>query len=143
MKSDDHGMSQIERTLIEKGFSRQRRVLYLPETDSTNDDAARMAAKGAAAGSIVIAREQRRGRGRIGKKWLSLPGNGLTFSYIARPEVKIGEVPRLTLAAGLAVANAIEAQTGLVTTIKWPNDILINGRKVAGLLCEFQGENLP
>jgi BirA family biotin operon repressor/biotin-[acetyl-CoA-carboxylase] ligase len=139
MKSDDHGMSQIERTLIEKGFARQRRVLYLPETDSTNDDAARIAAEGAAAGSIVVAGKQRRGRGRLGKKWLAQPGSGLTFSYIARPEVIIRDVPRLTLAAGLAVANAIEAQTGLATTIKWPNDILINGRKVAGLLCEFHG----
>jgi len=130
---------QIERSLAEKGFAAGRTIIYLPETDSTNDDAARMAAAGAAGGSIIIAASQRQGRGRLGKKWLSTPGTGLTFSYIARPKVSMKEVPRLTLVAGLAVANALEEQTELCTTIKWPNDILVGGRKVAGILCEFHG----
>lgn len=140
MASNHNGLSRIKRTLIAEGFAGIRQILFLEETDSTNDDAARLAAE-AAAGSLVIAGEQRRGRGRLGKKWLSAPGAGLTFSYIARPAVKTSEVPRLTLVAGLAVANAIEEQTGLITAIKWPNDILIKGRKVAGLLCEFHGSS--
>lgn len=130
---------QIERYLAETGFAAGRTIIYLPETDSTNDDAARMAEKGGATGSIIIAASQRQGRGRLGKKWLSTPGAGLTFSYIARPKVAMQEVPRLTLVAGLAVANALEEQTGLCTMIKWPNDILVGGRKVAGILCEFHG----
>lgn len=130
---------QIERSLAEKGFAAGRTIIYLPETDSTNDDAARMAAEGAATGSIIIAANQRQGRGRLGKKWLSTPGTGLTFSYIARPKVAMKEVPRLTLVAGLAVANALEEQSGLCTTIKWPNDILVGGRKIAGILCEYHG----
>lgn len=139
MAADHRGLSRIERTLIEMGFARGRQIVFLPETDSSNDDAARLAGEGAAAGSLVIAGEQRRGRGRLGKKWSAAPGAGLTFSYIARPAVKVSEVPRLTLVAGLAVAKAIEEQSCLVTTIKWPNDILIKGRKVAGILCEFHG----
>ncbi len=139
MESDDNGVSRIERSLIKKGFGGGRKIIYLPETDSSNDDAARIAAEGAAAGSIIIAGRQRRGRGRLGKKWLSSPGTGLTFSYVARPLVDRKDIPRLTLVAGLAVANAVEEQTGLATMIKWPNDILIMGRKVAGLLSEFHG----
>lgn len=139
MDSGNSNLGQLERALIEKGFAEGRRIVLLPETDSSNDDAARLAAEGAPAGSLVIAGEQRRGRGRLGKKWLSAPGAGLTFSYIARPPEIVREAPRLTLVAGLAVANAVEERTGLVTMIKWPNDILIRGRKVAGLLCEFHG----
>ena len=139
MDCDSGLLAWMERELAEKGFAAGREIRYLSETDSTNDDAARMAAQGAAAGSIVIAARQRRGRGRLGKKWQSKPGAGLTFSYIARPALTMEEVPRLTLVAGLAVANALHEQTGLITAIKWPNDILIAGRKVAGLLCEFHG----
>jgi BirA family biotin operon repressor/biotin-[acetyl-CoA-carboxylase] ligase len=123
--------------LQERGFPAHRQVLYLKDTVSTNDDALRLAREGALSGSIVVAESQSKGRGRLGRRWLSVPGAALTFSYLLRPSLDAESIPQLTLVAGLAVANAITRQTGLPVMIKWPNDVTMAGRKVAGLLCEF------
>jgi BirA family biotin operon repressor/biotin-[acetyl-CoA-carboxylase] ligase len=116
------------------------RVHWLDSTPSTNDVAARLAESGASEGTIVVADMQTAGRGRHGRVWFSPRGAGLYVSVIVRPEATTatGENPAslLTLASGVAIADAVRAVTGLPAEIKWPNDVLIGGRKLAGILAE-------
>jgi BirA family biotin operon repressor/biotin-[acetyl-CoA-carboxylase] ligase len=115
-------------------------MYWLESTASTNDVAARLAADGASEGTVVVAETQTAGRGRHGRVWLSPPGAGLYVSVIVRPgdAVSGGEHPPalITLASGVAIAEAVRAVTGLPADIKWPNDVLIGGRKLAGILAE-------
>lgn len=116
-----------------------RRLHWLATTGSTNDVAAHLAELGAEEGTTVVAEHQTVGRGRQGRTWFSPPGAGLYVSVVLRPA---GELTRrnpaalLTLASGVAVAEAVRAVTGLPAAIKWPNDILIDRRKLAGILAE-------
>lgn len=102
---------------------------------STMEQAQRLAREGAEEGTLVVAVEQTQGRGRQGRVWHSPPG-GLYCSLILQPLVPSPEVPQLSLVAGLAVTGAIREMTKLLPTIRWPNDILIANRKVAGILVE-------
>lgn len=107
---------------------------------STNDELARRAADGAAHGLVVTARMQTAGRGRLGRTWYSPDGDNLYFSCLLRPACPPAHAPPLTLAAGLGVLDAIDAaaiHTGVEASLKWPNDVLIGGRKVAGILTEM------
>jgi len=117
-----------------------RRVHWLESTASTNDIAARLAELGAEEGTAVVAETQTAGRGRHGRVWFSPPGAGLYVSVIVRPGTGAdnGENPAalLTLASGVAITEAVRATTGLPAEIKWPNDVLIGGRKLAGILAE-------
>ena len=111
---------------------------YFAEIGSTNDEAARLAERGAAEGTCVIASAQTAGRGRFGRTWFSPPGAGLYVSVICRNRVA---APYLSLAGGVAVADGIAAATALPVEIKWPNDIVVNTglgrrRKLAGILAE-------
>ena len=110
---------------------------YWSEIGSTNDEAARLAERGAAEGTTVVASAQTAGRGRLGRSWFSPPGAGLYVSVICRTRKA---VPYLTLAGGVAVAEGIRAATGLPVEIKWPNDVVVETtgrrRKVAGVLAE-------
>lgn len=112
-----------------------REIHHLEEVGSTNDVAARLASQGGREGCVVVADRQSLGRGRIGRRWYS-PEGGLWFSVILRPEMKVSEAPRLTLTAAVAIANAIRETLGLMVEVKWPNDLLIQGRKVCGILTE-------
>ncbi|MBI4575594.1 MAG: biotin--[acetyl-CoA-carboxylase] ligase [Planctomycetes bacterium] len=103
---------------------------------STNDEAARLARSGAPEGTLVIAREQTAGRGRHGRAWFSPAGGGLWASLVLRPRGSSGRVHPITLLAGLAAAEAVEAVAGLRAGLKWPNDLVAGGRKLGGLLCE-------
>ncbi|RMD83575.1 MAG: biotin--[acetyl-CoA-carboxylase] ligase [Candidatus Dadabacteria bacterium] len=111
----------------------------LPVTGSTNDDAAALARQGAPEGTVVLAERQTAGRGRMGRRWASLPGRSVTLSCVLRPPIPPAEAPRLSLVAALAVACAMEAE-GLRARIKWPNDVLLGGRKVCGILTEIEAE---
>ncbi len=104
-------------------------------TASTNDEALRAARAGAPEGSLFVADHQSRGRGRRGRSWRSEPGEGLLFSLLLRP-AEHAPGPSLTLAAGLAVRAAVAARVPLAAQLKWPNDVLVGGRKLAGILCE-------
>lgn len=113
-------------------------VRFLQETESTNRDVDAAAQAGAAEGLLVMADSQTAGRGRLTRTWFSPPGDNLYFSLLLRPDVEIAAVPSLPLVIGLAVAEAIVAcAPALLPKIKWPNDILINGKKVCGILCEL------
>jgi len=117
-----------------------RRVHWLESTASTNDVAARLAESGAEEGTTVVAESQTAGRGRHGHVWFSPPGAGLYLSVIVRPGTGLDSDQNpanlLTLASGVAIAEAVRAVTGLPAEIKWPNDVLIGRRKLAGILAE-------
>jgi len=114
------------------------RLEWHPEIDSTNERALALAARGAAAGTTVIAGQQHAGRGRLGRGWFSPPGAGLYVSTIVRPAPP---TPLITLGAGVALARATAHATGLPVELKWPNDLVIGRpwRKIAGILCETSG----
>jgi BirA family biotin operon repressor/biotin-[acetyl-CoA-carboxylase] ligase len=116
------------------------RLVCLPETSSTNADAFRLAEDGAAEGTVIIADAQIGGKGRMGRVWSSPAGVNLYCSVILRPSVKPYQAPQLTFLSAVAVARAIEQTTVLKPEIKWPNDVLLTGRKVAGLLNEMSAE---
>ncbi|NLB43232.1 MAG: biotin--[acetyl-CoA-carboxylase] ligase [Clostridiales bacterium] len=108
--------------------------------DSTNTRAKEMAQGGAIHGTLVVAEEQKSGRGRLGRSWESPGGLGLWMSLILRPSFPPRYAPRMTVLAGLAVVQAISWVTGLEASIKWPNDIIINSKKVCGILTEMQAD---
>ncbi len=116
-------------------------VRHLASVDSTNTLALGLGRAGAETGTVVVADTQTGGRGRLGKAWLSPPGAGLYASIILRHGLPVKGLSSLTLAAGLAAARAIERVCGLRTGIKWPNDVLLAGRKAAGVLveCDLSG----
>jgi BirA family biotin operon repressor/biotin-[acetyl-CoA-carboxylase] ligase len=113
-----------------------REIIVLEETHSTNDVAAQLGREGADGGAIVFAERQTGGRGRFGRRWESASHQGLWMSLLLRPLLPPPQWPRLTTWAAVAVANAIEQSSGCVARIKWPNDVEMCGRKVAGLLAE-------
>lgn len=115
-------------------------IVHRESVDSTNRLAGELARAGAAQGTVVLAEQQTAGRGRLGRSWASPPGVNLYCSIVLRPSVPPVEVPRLTLVAGVAVAEAIAATAALEPQIKWPNDVLLAGRKVAGVLTELEAE---
>lgn len=117
-----------------------REIQVFQETSSTNDVAARLAREGVAEGAVVFAEAQSKGRGRLGRVWLSPAGKGLWFTVVLRPTMAPSHATQLTVAAATALARAVTQQTGIVPEIKWPNDILIRGRKVAGILTEMDAE---
>lgn len=110
-----------------------RNLLYYPITSSTMDVARKAAREGASEGTTVVAEEQTEGRARLGRSWIN-PRGVIAISIILRPEMS--QLLRLTMIASLATSRAIERATGLKSTIKWPNDVLINSKKVSGILTE-------
>lgn len=117
-----------------------RDIRVFKETASTSDVAQKLAEDGVAEGVVVFAESQTQGRGRLGRQWLSAPGKGLWLSVLLRPALPPQQATQLTVAAAVALARAVEAQTGLKPDIKWPNDLLLGGRKVAGILTEMNAE---
>ena len=109
-------------------------VQWYPDVPSTNDVAASWAERGAREGCVVVADCQSAGRGRQGRDWASPAGVGLYVSMVLRPAEHV--LPLLTIAAGVGLADGIQAATGLVPDVKWPNDVFMHGRKVAGVLAE-------
>ncbi len=119
-----------------------RRVHYFEAVESTNTLALAMGRAGEPAGTVLVAETQTQGRGRLGKSWTSPPGTGLYCTLLLRPAIPLPHLARITLAVGLAAALAIDEVSGLVSAIKWPNDVQLQGRKVAGILaeCEMSAE---
>lgn len=117
-----------------------REVVYFEETDSTNLRLAELGEAGGADGTVVIAERQTAGRGRRGRQWFSPPGVNLYTSVLLRPDILPRFAPQLTFLSAVAVARAIEEVSGLRPRVKWPNDVLLAGKKVAGLLNELSAE---
>jgi BirA family biotin operon repressor/biotin-[acetyl-CoA-carboxylase] ligase len=112
--------------------------LLLAETSSTNDVVRKQARKGGASGFLVAASRQTAGRGRLGRVWESPPNRGLYVSILLRPALSMAEAGKLTILSSLATVDAVETVTGLRPRIKWPNDLVLHERKVAGLLIETE-----
>jgi len=110
-----------------------------PRIESTNTLAMQMASRGALEGTVVIAESQTGGKGRLGRTWISPPGN-LYLSVILRPDIPLHKAPCITLMGAVSVAVAIRTACGVEAGIKWPNDILVAGKKVCGLLTEMSAE---
>lgn len=127
---------------IEEGLSTKvvgRHIVYRERVDSTNNVAKKLADEGAPEGTIVVAEEQTGGRGRINRSFLSPFAKGVWFSLILRPNIPPMEVSKMTLLAAVAVARAIRHHGLTDCGIKWPNDILVKGRKMVGILTELNG----
>ncbi len=112
-------------------------VYYYDVVDSTNRMAVTLAQEGAAHGTLVVADRQEAGRGRRGRSWESPANSGIFMSLILRPEIAIENAPMLTLVTALAVTKAFRRMTGLDVSVKWPNDIVIHGKKICGILTEM------
>ena len=120
----DHLLSSLGRTKV---VGRDIRVFE--ETTSTNDVVEKLAHDGVPEGVAVFAESQSRGRGRLGRKWISPARKGLWFSVLLRPQIRPAAVTQLTIAAATALFRAIRAQTGITAEIKWPNDIMVRGKR--------------
>src|SRR5258708_10312664 len=107
-------------------------ILRYDSVSSTNDVARELATSGAPEGLCVISREQTAGRGRQGRLWSSAPGEGLYLSFVLRPQIKVGDSAIVTLAASVGVAETLKLNLAAPAGIKWPNDVLVSGRKICG-----------
>ena len=115
-------------------------IYYKEEIDSTNNQAKVLAREGAKEGHLIIAEHQSQGKGRLGRSWQSPSGTGIWMSLILRPHILPKYASQLTLLAGLSMCEVIQEITGLEAKIKWPNDIVVNGKKVCGILTEMSAE---
>jgi BirA family biotin operon repressor/biotin-[acetyl-CoA-carboxylase] ligase len=116
------------------------RIHHYFRIDSTNSVALRLADQGADHGTVIVAEEQSAGRGRLGRAWYSEKASGIYASVILRPPLAPSAAPILTLLAGVAVHEALRLSTALAPDIRWPNDVLVNGKKVCGILTEMSAE---
>ena len=114
-----------------------KKLYYYDITGSTNNDAKRLAEEGKPHGTVVVADIQNAGKGRRGRKWHTLPGTALSFTLLLRPEFAADKASMITLVMALSVAEAVEDITGAAATIKWPNDIVVNRKKICGMLTEM------
>jgi BirA family transcriptional regulator, biotin operon repressor / biotin---[acetyl-CoA-carboxylase] ligase len=117
-----------------------RDIQVFQETGSTNDVIERLARDGVGEGVVVFAESQTRGRGRLGRKWVSPPGQGLSFSVLLRPDLRPQAATQVTVIAATALARALRKEADVRASIKWPNDILVGERKLAGVLTELAAE---
>ncbi len=120
------------------GCSIGKEIFFFQELGSTNLKAADLARCGAQEGTLIIADTQTAGKGRLGRAWYSPPTSNLYASFILRPDVELAVASRITLAAGLAVAETMRSYCGEEVSLKWPNDVLIHGLKACGILTEMK-----
>lgn len=117
-----------------------RAAYYYDSIGSTNREARTLASRGAPDGTLVVAEEQTGGRGRLGRGWFSPHGLGIWCSLVLRPGIQPAEAPPVTMLTAVAVASAIEKVAGIRPGIKWPNDLLVDGKKICGILTEMDAE---
>lgn len=117
-----------------------KEVLYFDTIDSTNTKAQELAEKGYPSGTLVVADKQESGKGRRGRSWVSPSGTGIFMTLMIKPDINPNNASMLTLVAALAVTKAITSVTGEEAMIKWPNDIVVNGKKVCGILTEMNAQ---
>lgn len=133
-------LSENELVSINKTEWIGKKIYYMDVTDSTNTQANHLADKGAPHGTLVVADRQEAGRGRRGRGWESPAHTGIFMTLLLKPEIAPGNASMLTLVTALAVTKGIERVTGLSPRIKWPNDIVIRGKKVCGILTEMSAQ---
>lgn len=129
---------EIKNGLTTHVFGQQ--IVYMESVETTMDLAFKLALEGAKDGTLVCAETQTKGKGRMGRKWVSPAGKGLYFSLIVRPSMHPSEVSRLTLMSAVAVCEALRDLSNVDVTIKWPNDLLVGNKKICGILTELSAE---
>jgi BirA family transcriptional regulator, biotin operon repressor / biotin---[acetyl-CoA-carboxylase] ligase len=137
-------IKQLDSTDIERRMQTQcfaRKIKYYLEVDSTNGIAKEIGREPGNHGVLILAEQQNAGRGRLGRNWSSPKEDGIWMTLILQPNIYPGQASMLTLVAALAVNNAIQNVTGVESLIKWPNDIVVNGKKVCGILTEMNTIN--
>ncbi len=140
LKSSPDVMSEAElRSLIKTDWAGVQ-IVYYEETDSTNNRAKDAGEKGRQHGTLFVADQQSAGKGRRGRRWVSPSGTSIYMSLLLRPEIAPNSAPMLTLVMGLSVAEGIRRVTGMDAGIKWPNDIVVNKKKICGILTEMAAE---
>jgi BirA family biotin operon repressor/biotin-[acetyl-CoA-carboxylase] ligase len=117
-----------------------QKVISFTETDSTNVQARRIAEEGGIEGTVVVADQQNSGRGRLGRRWESPSGVNLYCSILLRPQIPVQQAPQLTFLSAVTVVETLKEVCQLTAEVKWPNDILVNGAKISGLLNEMSAE---
>lgn len=117
-----------------------KNIEYYPTLQSTNDHAKAIADQGVPEGTLVVAESQEQGKGRLGRFWFSPEGGGIYATVVLRPPLRPDQAPGFTLLAAVALAQAVLKETGLAPGIKWPNDLLLSGKKFCGILTEMKAE---
>ena len=117
-----------------------QQLVVFSETDSTNDQAKKLAEEGAGQGLLVVSDSQTAGKGRRGRSWESRVGEGIFMTLLLKPDIAPGNASMLTLVMALAVRAGIRQVTGIDTQIKWPNDVVLNGKKLVGILTEMSAQ---
>ena len=135
-RGDDLSTETLHATLTTRRLGRP--TLYFPSIGSTNDELLARAAAGAGEGLLAVADVQTAGRGRLDRSWWAPPGSSLLMSLLLRPAIPPSRAGQLTMCLGLAAVEGIEAVTGLRPALKWPNDLLLDGRKLGGMLSELR-----
>jgi BirA family transcriptional regulator, biotin operon repressor / biotin---[acetyl-CoA-carboxylase] ligase len=123
-----------------KGSVFGKRIYHYLKTDSTNRVAMELGYNDEPEGTVVLAEEQTAGRGRVGRVWHSERGTGIYVTLLLKPKIPPVQAPLLTMMAGLSARTAIQAQTGLIVDLKWPNDLILGGKKLGGILTEMYAE---
>jgi len=116
------------------------RIEYFADVPTTNEEAKKLARAGYPEGTVVVAESQSGGKGRMDRSWFAPRARGLWFSAVLRPQVNLVDTPQITMVAAVAVALAIREHTGVAVGIKWPNDLLVDGKKLCGILVELNAE---
>lgn len=135
---DVYNQAALESALTTRWLGRN--LVFLDEVDSTNTQVRRLADQGAPEGTLVAAEQQNAGKGRRGRSWMGPKGSGVWMSFLLRPEFMPEAASMLTLVAAMAVSDGIREVTGLDCRIKWPNDIVADGKKLCGILTEMSSE---
>lgn len=133
-------LSESELKSIRKTEWAGQEIFYFETVDSTNAKAKQLAEEGHSTGTLVIAEQQEAGRGRRGRSWTSPEGSGIFMTLMLKPEINPNNASMLTLVTALAVSKAITNRTGRPAGIKWPNDIVMNGKKICGILTEMSAQ---
>ncbi len=134
-QAEIYGKTAISKAIDSEWMGHE--LIFYRETDSTNSQLRKLAENGAPQGTVVVADEQKAGRGRRGRNWVSAPGSGIYMSFLLRPPFSPDSASMLTLVAAMAVADGIYEVTGLDCDIKWPNDVIYEGHKLCGILTEM------
>jgi BirA family transcriptional regulator, biotin operon repressor / biotin---[acetyl-CoA-carboxylase] ligase len=116
-------------------------IYHFETTASTSDTAKSLGTRGAAEGALVVAETQTAGRGRLGRHWVSPPGTGIYASLLLRPPLPPNELPQITLSTAVAMVRALTRAVGITPGIKWPNDLILKGKKLGGILTEMETES--
>lgn len=139
-KSNDYMFNKFEIEKIINTFVLGKKIYYFDEIDSTNEYAKKLIENNVDEGTLIISNYQTNGKGRFNKSWVGNKGDSIFLSLILKPNIELFSIMRVTLLAGISVCNTIKNFTGLDVKIKWPNDIIIDNKKVCGILTEVNAQ---